>query len=100
MSEWTCLVCGEPLANDGAESRGDGDLYDTWSCDEHGRIYDVHADFCECGCGGGQIEEVYDAEYFAPHLSTIPEELDYKLPESVLDTGESVPGEPPTPGAT
>lgn len=59
---WFCSECEKPLTNSGAESRGDGDIYDVWVCDEHGPILHVHADYCECGCGGEQIDNVYDPD--------------------------------------
>ena len=51
----TCPECERPCSNHGAESRGDGDMYDVWACDRcHRRCYEVHAGYCECiDCQGG-----------------------------------------------
>lgn len=60
-----CPYCGDgkPLDNDGAESKGDGDMYDVLSCPEHGPIYHHHATYCRCGCGGGRLFNVYDPDF-------------------------------------
>ena len=56
----TCHQCGKALDNAGAESRGDGDICDILECPDHGRVYEVHSNYCECGRGGSEINEVYD----------------------------------------
>lgn len=73
---WTqvCPDCGNTLSNSGAESRGDGDIYDVWYCDEcHCAKYRIHANYCrciDCGDGGGTVERVYDEpdySFFEPY---------------------------------
>lgn len=69
--------------NHGAESQGDGDMYDVWYCtDCHCAKYHVHAKYCECQacaerfCGkysGGDevyVERVHDEpnyDFFEPY---------------------------------
>lgn len=63
----TCPDCGAMLENMGAASRGDGDIFDTFHCVEcRAEKYHVHASYCRCGCGGGEVERVWDdpAPYF------------------------------------
>jgi hypothetical protein len=44
-----CPDCGFTLSNAGAESQGDGDMYDVWYCNTcHCRKYHEHASYCEC----------------------------------------------------
>lgn len=60
-----CPECGGKLDNHGAESRGDGDIYDTLSCPECGPVYEWHATYCRCqACGdtGSHLVNVYDPE--------------------------------------
>lgn len=57
-----CPNCGESLANHGAQSHGDGDIFDELYCPLCGPVYHWHATYCECGCGGGRLENVYDPE--------------------------------------
>lgn len=60
MEEFYCIVCDNPLGLEGAESRGDGDIYDVYTCPDHGRIFEVHASYCQCGCGDHWVNEVFD----------------------------------------
>lgn len=59
-----CPTCGEALSNGGAESKGDGDIYDIWDCKNCGPTYEVHATYCQCGCGGRAIYNIQDPEWF------------------------------------
>lgn len=44
-----CPDCGTTLSCEGAESRGDGDMYQGWYChDCHCRKYEEHASYCRC----------------------------------------------------
>jgi hypothetical protein len=56
--EWVelpkCHQCGGPLENSGAESQGDGDIYDLLCCAECGPAYEWHATYCRCDRCGGQ----------------------------------------------
>jgi ribosomal protein L37E len=65
--EWVelpeCPNCGGKLENEGAESQGDGDMYDVLSCRECGPVYHWHASYCECGCGGHRLFNVYDPDW-------------------------------------
>lgn len=58
-----CPQCGAKLENNGAESKGDGDIYDVLWCDECGPAYHWHASYCECGCGGDRLFNVIDPEF-------------------------------------
>jgi hypothetical protein len=76
-----CPDCGGFLSNHGAESCGDGDVYDVWYCiDCHCAKYHVHARYCECqacterglGHNTGEvfIERVYEEpeyDFWAPY---------------------------------
>lgn len=60
-----CPDCSDTLFNWGAMSRGDGDIYDEWGCENYrggcgGAKYEVHASYCKCGCGGGAVHRVND----------------------------------------
>lgn len=59
-----CPDCGAPCENHGAESRGDGDMYDAWHCPKClRRCFEVHASYCECvDCEGhcGKVHRVED----------------------------------------
>ena len=57
-------------------SRGDGDIYDEWGCENYrggcgGAKYEVHASYCACGCGGG---EVYPADPDQPTAIIFPDD--------------------------
>lgn len=70
-----CPNCGGPCSNHGAESRGDGDIYDVWWCRGEGQcgpVLHIHADYCKCGCGGGHVESVYDPEFIPDFGDTGP----------------------------
>lgn len=57
----TCPDCGERLHNEGAESQGDGDIYDVWACPQcETRKFEHDASYCACGCGGGELVRVHD----------------------------------------
>jgi hypothetical protein len=62
-----CPNCGGKLDNHGAASRGDGDIFDELWCSNRetqcGPVYEWHATYCECGCGGGKLVNVYDPEF-------------------------------------
>src|SRR5438093_7885826 len=43
-----CPDCGTMLMNHGAESQGDGDIYDVWYCNEcHCTKYRFHSWYCD-----------------------------------------------------
>ena len=67
-----CPNCGSQLSNHGAASRGDGDIYDELHCRECGPVYEWHADYCECGCGGGRLVNVYDPEFIPNFEDDLP----------------------------
>lgn len=48
-----CPRCSCGMEGHGAESRGDGDIYDLWVCWSCFSRHEIHASYCECGCGGG-----------------------------------------------
>ncbi len=80
--EWTelpkCPNCGAPLHNYGAESHGDGDMYDLLVCEGYpaeteywekgvpcGPVFEWHASYCRCErCGGvgDRLINIYDPE--------------------------------------
>ncbi len=65
--EWVelpeCPNCGGQLDNAGAQSDGDGDIYDVLSCRECGPVFHWHASYCRCGCGGHRLFNVYDPDW-------------------------------------
>lgn len=78
-----CPNCGAKLHNHGAESHGDGDIYDLLVCEGHpagedeegnqveatppcGPVYEWHASYCRCErCGGhgDRLINIYDQDY-------------------------------------
>lgn len=67
-----CPNCGGPLENHGAESHGDGDMYDLLVCCKGeppcGPVYEWHASYCRCErCGGrgDRLVNIYDPAYVA-----------------------------------
>lgn len=64
MAVQTCPDCDSVLCCEGAESQGDGDMYQGWYCNDcHARKYEEHASYCECiDCqnGNSKWRRVYD----------------------------------------
>lgn len=71
-----CPNCGSKLHNHGAESHGDGDMYDLLVCEGErdpetgemsppcGPIYEWHASYCRCErcVYGDRLINIYDPE--------------------------------------
>ena len=58
--------CTKALQNHGAESHGDGDIFDLLWCPDHGPVYHFHADYCrcrDCRYGENKLHDVWDPEY-------------------------------------
>jgi len=61
-----CPNCGGALENCGAQSQGDGDIYDLLECRECGPVFEWHASYCRCErCGGmgDRLINVYDPSF-------------------------------------
>lgn len=75
-----CPDCHTMLQNHGAESRGDGDMYDVWYCNDcHCVKYHAHAKYCQCNrcLSNGyeltgfiyweRVEDELNYDFFAPY---------------------------------
>ena len=72
----TCPDCGTTIVNHGAESQGDGDIYDVWYCiDCHCAKYHSHAKYCECQACRERFCGAISGEVYLERVHDEPDDL-------------------------